>query len=93
MFAMSLIVARGNMDVGAAFVLFPIFAGIVILNIVIWCKIFSRAGYGWAMGLLMLIPPVNFIMMLVLAFSEWPIQREVNALRQVAGRPAGPLRS
>ena len=52
------------------------------LTILIWCKIFSKAGYSWAMGLLMLVPIANFIMLLVLAFSDWPIHKELRLLKQ-----------
>jgi hypothetical protein len=57
-----------------------------VLQVVVFCKIYSRAGYSWAMGFLMLIPVVNFIMMLVLAFSEWPIQRQLRQFQQTAGQ-------
>lgn len=69
----------------------PIFAGcfvlaiwlvVIVLTAVIFCKIFSKAGYHWAMGLLMLIPIANFVMLLILAFGEWPIQRQLKAYRQ-----------
>ena len=54
----------------------------IIFAIVIWWKIFSKAGYSGAVGLLMFIPIVNLIALLILAFGEWPIQREVQMLRQ-----------
>ena len=54
-----------------------------VLTIVIWCKIFSKAGYCWALGLLMLVPIANLVMMLVLAFSDWPVHRELRLLKQV----------
>jgi hypothetical protein len=54
----------------------------IIVAVVIWWKIFSKAGYSGAMGLLMFIPLVNLIALLILAFGEWPIQREVQMLRQ-----------
>ncbi len=44
-----------------------------ILYVVAFCKIFSKAGYHWAMGLLMLVPIANFVMPLVLAFGQWPV--------------------
>ena len=44
-----------------------------ILYVVAYCKIFSKAGFHWAMGLLMLVPIANLIMPLVLAFGQWPI--------------------
>ena len=53
-----------------------------VLNIVIWWKIFSKAGYSGALGLLMLVPIANFIMLLVLAFGTWPIHRELAHLKQ-----------
>ena len=48
----------------------------------IFCKIFSKTGYSWTLGLLILVPIANLIMPLVLAFSDWPICREVRVLRQ-----------
>ncbi len=54
----------------------------VILSIVIWCKIFAKAGYGWAFGLLMLVPIANLVMLFVLAFGDWPIQRQLRMLQQ-----------
>lgn len=58
----------------------------LILTVIIWWKIFSKAGYSGAMGLLMLLPFVNFIMILVLAFGQWPIHRELEQLRQLSRR-------
>ena len=55
---------------------------IVAVKILIFCKIFSKAGYSWALGLLMLVPIANIIMLFVLAFAEWPIQRELRSYRQ-----------
>ena len=58
---------------------------VVALVITIWWKIFDKTGYGGAMSLLMLIPIVGFIMLLVLAFGDWPIQQEVRRLRRELG--------
>lgn len=49
----------------------------------VWCRIFKKAGHNAAMGLLMLVPAVNLVMMLVLAFSTWPVEREVKTLRGI----------
>jgi hypothetical protein len=46
--------------------------------------LFVRAGHPGAYGLLMLVPGVNVIMLLILAFGRWPIERELRALRLVA---------
>jgi len=65
----------------AVFVL-AISLAILIIKAVICCKIFSKAGYHWALGLLMLVPIACIIMPFVLAFSDWPIYKELNKLRR-----------
>lgn len=55
---------------------------VIIIKAVIYCKIFHKAGYCWALGLLMLVPIACIIMPFVLAFGHWPIQRELEQLRQ-----------
>jgi len=73
---------------GVGLLVFILFAAAMLfLTIVIWWKIFSKAGYSGAMSLLMLLPLVNLIMLLVLAFGQWPIHRELAALKQLAQRP------
>jgi hypothetical protein len=64
---------------GGCFVLFFVLA-FSILNLVVFCKIYARAGYPWAMGFLMLI----------LAFSEWPIQKQLKQYQQQLASPTGP---
>jgi hypothetical protein len=44
----------------------------------IWWRIFAKAGHRGALGLLMLVPFVNLVMLCVLAFGKWPIQRQMN---------------
>ncbi len=60
----------------------PLVLIIVAVKILIFCKIFSRAGYSWAFGLLMLVPIANIVMLFVLAFAEWPVQQELRSFRQ-----------
>ena len=60
---------------------------VVIIKVLIFCKIFSKAGYCWALGLLMLVPIVNIIMPFVLAFADWPIQKEMRLLKQQQEKP------
>jgi hypothetical protein len=63
---------------------------VTILTVVVFCKIFAKAGYHWALGLIVLIPIGNIIMLLVLAFSEWPIQRQLRAYQQAQMAPPPP---
>ncbi|MBP8604510.1 MAG: hypothetical protein KBI46_01535 [Phycisphaerae bacterium] len=55
---------------------------ITVLTVIIFCRIFAKAGYHWALGLITLIPIGNIIMLLILAFSEWPIQRQLRTMQQ-----------
>ncbi len=80
-------------EVAPVFVM--IFAGFVILmclivaiiKALIFCKVFSKAGYCWALGLLMFVPIANIIMPFVLAFGDWPIQKEMRLLKQQQEKP------
>ena len=68
---------------------FGILMGLIVLiiKILIYCKIFSKAGYCWALGLLMFVPIANIIMPFVLAFGDWPIQKELRLLKQQQEKP------
>lgn len=76
------------------FILFALALNIVL---VVWpfCRIFSRAGYPWALGLLMMVPIVNIVMLFVLAFGNWPIFRKQGGFPKTPGSPpdgSGPPR-
>jgi hypothetical protein len=73
----------------AILISFGILMGLIVLiiKILIYCKIFSKAGYCWALGLLMLVPIANIIMPFVLAFGDWPIQKELRLLKQQQEKP------
>lgn len=59
----------------------------VVITVLLSCKIFSKAGFSWALGLLILVPIANIIMVFYLAFADWPIQKEVSQLRQQQEKP------
>ena len=54
----------------------------IIMTIVVWWRIFGKTGYSGALGLLMLVPVANLVMFLILAFSTWPIEKELKALKK-----------
>jgi hypothetical protein len=66
----------------------------IIFSAVVYWRIFSKAGYRGAMGLLMFIPIANIIVLCILAFGEWPIYRELKYLREqvVLGDQYSPFR-
>lgn len=55
----------------------------VLVFVLAWCRIFARAGFHAGLGLLMVVPGVNLVMVLVLGFAGWPRERELKALRRV----------
>ena len=69
---------------GAIFMIIMMFFVLIltVIQILAFCKIFSKAGFSWALGLLMLVPIANIVMFFFLAFAEWPIQRELRSYRQ-----------
>lgn len=67
-----------------------VFGMLVLMAVIAW-KITAKTGYSGALGLLYFVPIANIIFLLILAFGEWPIHREVKALReQLARTPAPP---
>ncbi len=69
-------------------VVFAVIAGIAIwlVFIIAYIKVIMKAGYsGWWIFIL-LVPIVNVVMLLVFAYKEWPIQRELAELRGWAGQ-------
>jgi len=80
-------------EVAPVFVLilvaFGILMGLIVvaIKVFIFCKIFSKAGYCWALGLLMLVPIVNIVMPFMLALGDWPIRKELRLLKQQQEKP------
>lgn len=66
------------------FSFFMVFIALIVvaIKLLIFCKIFSKAGYSWALGLLMMVPVANVIMAFFLAFADWPIRRELRQLKK-----------
>jgi len=67
--------------------LFVLFA--MAIAALIYCRIFHKAGYSWALGLLMLVPIVNIVMPFILAFGRWPIETKLEQLQRQRNNPAG----
>ena len=56
-----------------------------LVSILFFCKVFAKAGYHWAFGLLTVVPIANLLLPFFLAFADWPAQRELRDLRQRLG--------
>jgi uncharacterized membrane protein YhaH (DUF805 family) len=59
-----------------------IIIGFVLFTLWVYWRIFAKAGFNGAMSLLNLVPGIGqLICMIILAFSRWPIEDEMAALR------------
>jgi uncharacterized membrane protein YhaH (DUF805 family) len=71
--------AAGLMGLGCAAIALFALIGIALFVFMIYCwwRIFTRAGYSGALSLLLLIPGLGqIIVVCILAFGDWPINRQ-----------------
>lgn len=58
--------------------------GVVVLTYVFaWCRLFARVGLHASLGLFAVLPPVALVLPFVLAFTPWPVLRELRTLRGI----------
>lgn len=50
------------------------------------CRILAKAGYPLPLALLSIVSPVNLVLVLIFAFREWPLERELRHAREAAER-------
>jgi len=65
------------------FLVFMILFSLLVTALMVWvyCRIFSKAGYSWALGLLTAVPVANVIILVFLAFANWPIEQRLSQLQ------------
>ena len=75
--------------IAGVIVIIAVLVGLLVtaLQILIYCKIFSKAGFSWALGLLVLVPIANIIIFFYLAFADWPVQKELRSLKALQNAP------
>lgn len=55
----------------------------------VWARIITKSGHSWVWVFIMLLPVVNAVMVIVFAFTEWPIHRELALTRQALHEATG----
>ncbi len=59
---------------------------LAVIMIIAFIAVFLKAGYSVPVALLMdvglCVPVINLIVLLVFLLSEWPVQRELRALKE-----------
>jgi amino acid transporter len=61
----------------------------IIFSIILYWRVAVKAGYNGALSLLLFVPLVNLIVIVMFAFSTWPIERELQTYRTQGGPPGG----
>lgn len=74
---------RGGLLLPPGMMLVLLGLGAVVTGVAFW-QIYRKAGLSGALGLLMIIPGVNLVMMLWFAFTEWPVLKELREQRAVS---------
>ena len=76
---------------------FLFFAFVIVLSVVFWCLVYSKAGFNWALGLLTVVPIAGLVVLVHLALGKWPIIKRLERLEketaELRRRPATPLLS
>ena len=63
-------------------VLASIVTGFIVFSVYVWWRIVSKTGHSGWLGLLMFVPIAGIVLLLILAFGEWPIHRELEDLKR-----------
>ena len=81
--ATSAVVADNSNAIGGVGLTFLIIIGIAfwLVFVIAYIKIITRAGYSGWWVLIVIVPIANIVMLLIFAYKEWPIQRELRELR------------
>jgi hypothetical protein len=72
----------------ATYVLGAVLAVTLVVLVIIFWRLFAKAGRPRALGLLMAIPLVNLGLGLWIAFSTWPIEKEAERARLITAAEA-----
>jgi hypothetical protein len=62
---------------------------LLVLYLFVILRLVGKTGHSAWLGLLFLVPLVNVGFILYLAFTVWPIQKELNRLREQTGNGRG----
>ena len=74
----------------ASIFLVALFAVTLIILAIAFYRLYEKAGFSGAVGLLMLVPVVNLGVALYLAFAEWPVVAELARVKLVAASVSPP---
>ena len=62
-------------------IIFLLMGLLSIIPAIFACLIFSKAGYHWALGLFVILPIANLIILIYFAVDHWPVLVELDTLK------------
>ena len=71
---------------GAMIGLVILYLAAFVFAIYTYTRVAAKAGWPAWYGVLVIVPIVNIVIGLMFVFSEWPVEREVKALRAQLAR-------
>ncbi|WP_240615767.1 hypothetical protein [Nakamurella deserti] len=74
-----------NLSSGAIATAIIIGSVVFVIMLIAYTNVIARAGYSRVWILIMLVPIANIVFLLIFCFKEWPVQRELAALRSRVG--------
>lgn len=78
-----------QMPAGAIALIMGIYVVIIGFMIFTYAKIVAKTGYSWAWVFIIFVPVVNIVMIAMLAFRQWPVQRELELTRRALEAATG----
>ena len=57
---------------------------VFVLPVFLFGRVFTKAGFSWAWGLIAVIPIGYILLVLILAFAEWPIFKKRDGIEKAA---------
>lgn len=80
----------GGAEIAIFVVIGLVYLAVLVVTVWAYVNIVRRAGYSGWWVLIGLVPIANIVMFCVFAFKEWPVQRELAALRAAVSGQGGP---
>lgn len=77
-----------GLALGIGFVI--LYVALVAFGVYLYVRVARKAGYSGWYAALVFVPLVNIVVGIAFAFVEWPVEREVKALRARLGYGPGP---
>ena len=71
----------GTLDFPELFLVLVVIVAAVAM-VVPACRICTKTGYPYWLGLLAIVPVANFCLLYFVAFTKWPIEAELAQARQ-----------